>query len=372
MNSIAVRKEQLKGIFLRIIGVVFKIIVAIILILLIARLIYGIVMRSKYSVQPPGIDSMETIDIGGINQCLYIRGKNIENPVVLFLHGGPGTPEMPVLHTFQYDWEDEFTIVHWDQRGAGKTYFANNQEDVASTLNFNQSVEDAWEVTQYIRQRFNKNKIVVLGHSWGSVLGTALVQSHPDAFSAYIGVGQIIDGIEGERIGFEKVLELARYNKNEMDINELENLSPYPSNNYDSKRLMTVRKKQVKYGLAVGLDRRSIVSYYFSPYLSLKELTYYLINPFDMQKEIMQYVFHEFNIRDFDDNYDIPIFYILGEDDYQTPTVLVQEYFEQIKAPIKEIFVLPKAGHAPMIDSPEYFTKILKEVVKPTILQEKK
>lgn len=369
MKRMKVKKDELDKIFLRIIAGVLKVIVSVLLILLVARMIHGSVMRYKHSIQSPGIDSMETIDIGEIKQCLYIRGKNIENPVILFLHGGPGTPEMPVLYKFQYDWEDDFTIVHWDQRGAGKTYFANDQNDIISTLNFQQLVDDAWELTQYIQKRFKKDKIIVLGHSWGTVLGTTLVQKHPDAFSAYIGVGQIINGIDGERIGFKKVLDLARYHNDRMDISELENLKPYPSSKYDSKSLMTVRQKQVKYGVAVGANASSILSYYFSPYLSLKDLTYYLINPFDMQKEIMQYVFHEFDIREYGNKYAMPIFYILGENDYQAPTIIAKEYFEEIKAPIKEIFIIPKAGHAPMIDNPQSFTKILKDEIKSIIVE---
>lgn len=105
---------------MRVIFLVF----AVIIFLLLTRAIGVTVKKASHRIAPPGIDSMETIKIGGINQCIYIRGKDRSNPVLLFLHGGPGTPEMPLLYHFQYEWEEYFTVVHWDQRGAGKTYSA--------------------------------------------------------------------------------------------------------------------------------------------------------------------------------------------------------------------------------------------------------
>ncbi len=332
-----------------------------------AREIYGVIMRYKHRIESPGIDKMETIKIGGIDQCLYIRGKDVENPILLFLHGGPGTPEMPLLYTFQYKWEDAFTVVHWDQRGTGKTYFANDMKSVTPTISFEQAIEDAWEVTQYLQRKFNKRKIVVLGYSWGSVLGTALVQTYPEAFSAYIGVGQVVNGAEGEEIGFKKVMDLAKAKKCKKDIQALENLKPYPPSIYDSKKLMKLRDLQIKYGLAVGLDKRSILSYFFSPYISMKELTYYLIDPSNIQSNIMNYVMNEYKASDYGVNYSLPIVYVLGENDYQTPTSLAQNYFEKINAPIKKIFILPDAGHASMMDEPEKFSEILKNEVLPII-----
>lgn len=361
--------KRTKDIIIKIIISFVVVSVLLVISLLSVRAIYVFVVRTKHSIKQPGIDSMETIKIGGINQCLYIRGRDINNPIILFLHGGPGTPEMPLLYTFQYEWEDAFTIVHWDQRGAGKTYFENNAEIVTPTISFKQSVKDAWELTQYLQKRFSQKKIIILGYSWGSVLGNVLVQTYPEAFSAYIGVGQIINGMEGEKIGFEKALDMAYSQKNKNDIFELENIKPYPSVIFDSKKLMKVRQLQIKYNLAVGVETRSALLYFFSPYLTLKDLSYYLINPYDMNKEIVQHIFHKYKISDYGVRYSIPIFYILGENDYQTPTSLAQEYFKKIESPIKKIFILPNGGHATMVDDPRKFTEILKDVVLPIIIQ---
>ena len=135
--------------------------------------------RANHRINTPnGIDQMEMVEIGGIRQALYFRGQNAENPVILVLHGGPGFPLMPFLHGFQYEWEHDFTVVHWDQRNAGKTYFANDSKAVSGTINAQRVLQDAHEVTLYIKQKLNKDKVIVMGHSWGSVLGTMLVQTY--------------------------------------------------------------------------------------------------------------------------------------------------------------------------------------------------
>ncbi len=349
---------------------VICLVTAVILLLLI-RAIVVTVLKASHQIDHPGIDSMETVKIGGINQCIYIRGKDINNPVLLFLHGGPGTPEMPLLYKFQYEWENYFTVVHWDQRGAGKTYFANpTNTDNVGTISFEQSIQDAWEVTEYLKQKFGKKKIAILGFSWGSAIGDALVKKYPDSFSAYIGVGQLINGAEGERIGFEKALNTAYSKGKQQDIETLEKLKPYPSNPFDSAKLISVRKIQVKNGLAVGVDIKSILGYFFSPYLSLSELTYYLINPFELNKNIAEFAFAEYNIRDYGTEYENPVIYILGENDYQTPTSLAEDYFDEIQSPVKKIFILPNAAHQPMIDCPQRFSEILISEVLPIIKEQ--
>ena len=203
---------------------------------------------------PSGIDLMEAIEIGGIKQVLFFRGQNKDNPVILFLHGGPGFANIPFIHKFQYDWEKDFTIVNWDQRNSGKTLAANDPKIVADTLTIERVVADAHEVTQYIKQKLGKEKIVILGQSWGAALGTMLVQKYPEDYSIYIGTGQPINGVGGERIGFERALEAARTAGNQKDVDALMALAPYPPTSFDEsifKKAEEVRKYQAKYKLAV-------------------------------------------------------------------------------------------------------------------------
>ena len=160
-------------------------------------------LLKRKEIYEPGIDCFEDVEIGGIKQALYFRGENLDNPVILHLHGGPGSPQMPFLHDYQYPLEEHFTIVHWDQRNAGKTFFLNNPDEIVKDLSFEQVLNDAYEVTNYVRMKLSKDKIILLGHSWGTVLGSALVQTYPQLFSVYIGVGQAVNMREGEQLAYD-------------------------------------------------------------------------------------------------------------------------------------------------------------------------
>ena len=156
------------------------------------------------------------IEAGGIKQGMFIRGENPENPVILYVHGGPGTPMMQFISYFEKKEKHErlekyFTICYWDQRGSGMTY--SKSTDI-STMTVEQMVEDTHEVTQYLKSRFGQDKIYILGHSWGSYLGVKTVEKYPGDYHAYIGVGQITDFIASERLSYDYMLSHAK------DIND--------------------------------------------------------------------------------------------------------------------------------------------------------
>ena len=302
-------------------------------------------LSKRKRIVAPGIDLMETATIGGISQALYFRGEDIKNPVILFVHGGPGQPEIPFLHDFQYPWEAHFTIVHWDQRNTGKTFFWNDPEAILKTLNFERVLSDAHEVAQYIREKLNQDKIIVLGHSWGSVLGTALVQSCPQYFSAYIGLAQVVNMRDNERVGFDMLLELARKKGNNKDIRAIESLAPYPPNAAFDKsfisRLITVRQLQAKYGIATGGDLKTIFRLLTSPHYSWQEKGYYSKDVLANQLPIFKYLFNEFDIHNFVTTFEIPVFIVMGERDYNSPHTLARDFFEEISAPHKAFFLIP-------------------------------
>src|SRR5580698_2152938 len=156
----------------------------------------SIIAASRKIVSPNGVDELLPLQINGSTQWVSIRGKDRRNPIILFLHGGPGSPTMPADYTFQTPWEDYFTVVQWDQRGTGKTYAANDPAITAATLSMMQMTSDAEEVVRYLMKRYDKKKIFLLGHSWGSALGVQLAQRHPEWFYAYIGVGQVVNGLK--------------------------------------------------------------------------------------------------------------------------------------------------------------------------------
>src|SRR5580704_6121268 len=154
----------------------------------------AIIANVQKIVSPDGIDTKAAVPINGTMQWITVRGRDLRNPILLFIHGGPAAPEMPTSWTFQNDWEDFFTVVQWDQRGAGKTYLANDPAKIKPTLTKAQIVSDAEEVVRYLRATYHKDKIFVLGHSWGSAVGLSLAAKRPEWLYAYVGIGQMIDG----------------------------------------------------------------------------------------------------------------------------------------------------------------------------------
>ncbi|MBV8158199.1 MAG: alpha/beta fold hydrolase, partial [Dyella sp.] len=179
---------------------------------------------------PQGVDEKVKLHINGIDQWVSIRGKDRRNPILLFLHGGPAAPAMPEAYTFQTPWEDYFTVVQWDQRGAGKTYRANTEEAMAPGMSVKGMTDDAEQVASYLRERFGKQKIFLMGHSWGSILGVELAQRHPDWFYAYISTGQVVNGRRNEEVGFNYALRRAKEEGNQTAIHEMEAMAPYPGN----------------------------------------------------------------------------------------------------------------------------------------------
>jgi proline iminopeptidase len=180
-------------------------------------------------VTPNGIERAQAVRIGGIDQWVTIRGADRRNPVLLVLHGGPGYVETPLSWWYAHDWEEYFTVVQWDQRGAGKTYLINDPKAVAPTMTRERTVQDAEEMVAWLRKDLGKQKIFVWGHSWGSYLGLELARRRPEWLYAYIGTGQVANSPESERRGWAFALAAARAAHNDQAVAELRAIAPYPA-----------------------------------------------------------------------------------------------------------------------------------------------
>ncbi len=176
---------------------------------------------------PQGIDEGKYLKVGGIEQWVTIRGEDRANPVVLLLHGGPGDATNPWGHAGFRTWLKTYTVVQWDQRGSGRT-LGRNGRDSAATLTIDRLVQDGVELADALRRSLRKDKIILVGHSWGSVLGVLMAKAKPDLFQAFVGTGQVGDPARGYHVAFDALLAKARAVGDARALRELEEAGPPP------------------------------------------------------------------------------------------------------------------------------------------------
>lgn len=327
----------------------------------------GIIAANQAIVSPNGIGERTRLHIGGIDQWLSIRGRDLRNPVLLVLHGGPASPDMPLAWTFQSPWEDYFTVVEWDQRGAGKTYSSNSEAAMAPGMTIDGMVHDAAEVVAYLRKRFHKQKIFVMGHSWGSVLGVELAQRHPDWLYAYISVGQIVNMRRNESEGFDYALRAARGDGNAAAVRELESIAPYPGREGLTLDRVGIRSKwEMHYGgLAWGRKdfQWAADAWHLSPEYSEKE-----VKGIDQGSLFsLRHLLEPLLAVDFDDTtrFRCPVVMFVGAHDYTTAQDLSLQWFDKLQAPSKRLVVFADSAHMIMLEQPGRFLVHLVDDVLP-------
>ena len=308
------------------------------------------------------IDRKERIQIGGVMQTIHIWGTGAENPVVLFLHGGPGVPNRHGMAKNHMDLTDDFTIVAWDQRGTGGSYY----DCPVESLTLDQLVSDCAEVIDYLCRTLNKEKVFLLGASWGTELGTFVCQRYPEKIAGYIGYGQVVNGIENENVSYAFALEKAKEAGCAEDIAELERIGPPVDGQYKPvfEGLMTQRRIMKKYGghstKKGGYFTGTVMPILMSPELSIRDkigtANGYKVCLSAMWPTIVHYDF----VKDCGP-FQMPYYIFQGRLDRNTPASLVQEYYDSIVAPDKDLVWFEHSAHGPMGEEPEKFKKLMRE-----------
>jgi pimeloyl-ACP methyl ester carboxylesterase len=188
---------------------------------------------------PNGIDEATYVQIGGIEQWITIRGEDRKNPVLLLLHGGPGDATNPWGYAGFRNWLKHFTVVQWDQRGAGRT-FGRNGAATASTITVERMVQDGIELAELLSKRLHKEKIVLVGHSWGSTLGVLMVKARPELFYAFVGTGQVADPSRNYAVAYVALVEKASREGNARAVRDLKEVGPPP---YKSGKGFAMQRK---------------------------------------------------------------------------------------------------------------------------------
>ena len=318
----------------------------------------SIIGDARKIVSPSGVEELLEIPIGGTKQWISARGHDRGNPVLLMIHGGPASPEMPSSWFFQNGWEDYFTVVQWDQRGSGKSYNANDPETVGLTISPTRIVDDAGEVVQFLRKRYGKEKIFVLGHSWGSSVGIALAHEHPEWLYAYIGTGQMINGKEGERMACAHTLRAAEAARNEEAIAALKAIAPYPEadGSVPLNKIGVERKWSVILG---GLTyRRSDYGHYEKLFQLSPEYTEEDVEAIDKGSALslgpLLPAIVGFNYSSVT-RFECPILLFEGRHDDTTPSDLAANWLERVQAPGKKLVWFENSSHMVVVEEPGRF-----------------
>ena len=304
------------------------------------------------------------IKIGGVEQGMFIRGKDIKNPVMLFVHGGPSFPEYFLVDKYPVGLEDHFTVCYWEQRGGGISY---TPDVTPESMTLERLASDAIEVTIYLCDRFKKEKIYIMAHSGGTAFAIQAVESFPELFHAYIGIAQITRQAESEKLGYKYMLNQYLANGNSKMVTEFKK---YPILDNDSLILPffnSVLRDKAQHDLGIGTmhDMRSIIKDIFLPVwtcraYTVKEKYNIWISKFSfINKSRLRYQIINLDLPAKVHRIEIPVYFISGMYDLTVNNELAKEYLKKIEAPVKGFYTFDKSAHSPMFEEPQRLKEIL-------------
>jgi pimeloyl-ACP methyl ester carboxylesterase len=292
---------------------------------------------------PVAVAALEPIKLGASAQWILTRGHDRTKPVLLFLHGGPGMPAMFLAHAFQRDLERDFVVVHWDRRGAGKSFDA---AEPLSSLTVRHTLDDAFALTKILRERFKQDQIMLVGHSWGSYLGLLAIREHPEWYSAYVGVGQMA-GTREEVLHDRKdfLTQHAALTGDTALLNRLiagqepteDDLFRHGGELHGAKSFWPI--------LSSGLLARE---YTIRDALNVKRGA-------DLVSREMKYDVQPKPMEEAIEAVDVPVFFFLGRYDHNTPPSIAAGYLERLRAPMKGLVWFEQSAHFPFFEEPTRF-----------------
>ena len=311
------------------------------------------------------------IDINGIKLWLSIKGQSCANPVVLFVHGGPGNPMSIFSAALYQEWEKDFTIVQWDQRAAGKTYEANLESGEitsemldATPLTLNLIVQDGLAVADFVTKKLTKNKLIISGTSWGSVVAVHMITDKPEFFQFYVGLSQLVNYHANLLDSYQKVLLKLQQNTDEQSADILQSMGPPPWNNPRNFGKLRKMSRKLEAGLSdepVELQVAKLyqTEHYDAAYNSGEEFSFIKfvgLNADGMAQAI------ELDKTHLD--FKIPVYLIQGEEDLLTSADITKQYFAKLNAPYKNYISVTRSGHDPNKKMFAQQLQVLQEALK--------
>jgi pimeloyl-ACP methyl ester carboxylesterase len=311
------------------------------------------------------VDETRYVPLGGIEQWISVKGDDAANPVLLVVHGGPGETQWPNADKY-IPWQRAFTVVQWDQRGAGRTFSRSGREQTPD-VNLKRIVADGIELSEYLCRRLNKKKIIVLGHSWGSDVAVNMVQARPDLFAAYVGTGQVTSWAGTVQTQFDLLMAKARADKNDAAIAKLEAIgTPDPANTKQYFGMLN----DLNFRAAWAPSDRDWITHLRTQAQAMKD------DP-DFKDVDPAEAFSGKSLIADEMATDLPttaaridtaFFLIQGRDDVVAPTKAAVDYFNKLEAPAKQLVLIPNAGHFAFMTAGEDFLAALTDKVRPVAL----
>lgn len=300
---------------------------------------------------PESIAELRALEIGGLEQWILVRGHDRSYPVLLWLHGGPGAAQIPIHRAFNQELEQEFVVVHLDQRGAGKSNHAGFREE---TMTLERFIADVHELTQYLKVRFGQDKVFLLGHSWGALLGLHAVQRRPQDYHAFISVAQPVDARRAEELAYVWLREQVSAHGTRSQQERFAALGPPPFLEHARYVAFAQMRDAFGGGMDLSMTRLAWIAL-GSPEYAIGDYFRWLRGANrgsgPMWDETNDYeLFQEVPALD------VPVWFIVGSEDRNTPAVLVEEYYEALEAPLgKYLLVMEGTAHAPFMGDSDRF-----------------
>lgn len=322
-----------------------------------------VVCTAQQSKQPASVNKVEEkllIELGGEKQYVEITGESDKNPVLLFIHGGPGWTQTPQLRYFNADLTKDFTLVAWEQRGTGKS-FMNNPEPKNVTLE--QIVADGHELTQKLKEKFRQNKIYLVGYSWGSIVGVHLAQKFPNDYQAYIGIAQVINMKKSMNISQKWLYDRAKEKGDKVTLQALEKLKK-PTTDFCNGDLQCFIKQYelvTKYdGAIYNKDTNAENEKATTKYEDYKDYDWMKAFEFsakNLEKDMFATDFR--NVKELK----LPVYFFLGRHDWNVSATLAAEFAKNLKAPKKKVVWFENSGHSLLEEEPQKFNKTMRSII---------
>jgi pimeloyl-ACP methyl ester carboxylesterase len=312
------------------------------------------------------IAALEKVRIGGGDQWVLERSEDVDNPVILYLHGGPGTSQLTSNRRNTRYLEKFFTVVNWDQRGAGKSYRAIND---AARMNIGQFVADTRELTLHLLEKFGQERLVLVGHSWGSVIGALTVSAYPELYSCYVGIGQVANMADGEAASYWWTLGQARKHHNRRVADALVTMGQPPYQGDWQKKTVAQRRYLGRFGGEVHASRNGAFGLVIGGLLVSREYT--LADRFNFFRGIsgsMRLLWPqllEVDLFTSVPEIGVPVFFMEGRSDWEAPYEIAERYFDSLRAPSKELIWFDRSAHLPNSEERDLFNEVMVKKVLP-------